>query len=136
MRLQPSFEDAERFRLILDAWIPCNRCWRCIRIGESRLVCEFGDVRPARGSENDPAWLHGVTKMLTRHWAVKMAATPAVLLGMAFAVACGSPAAAPAKPADKTEPVAKAPTSAPAAPAKDAPAKDAPAAAVKPSVSR
>ncbi len=74
--------------------------------------------------------------MLTRHWAVKMAATPAVLLGMAFAVACGSPAAAPAKPADKTEPAAKAPTSAPAAPAKDAPAKDAPAAAVKPSVNR
>src|SRR4051794_7949669 len=108
-------------------------------MGESRLVCECGDVRPARGSENDLAWLHGVTTMLTRHWAVKIAATPAVLLGMALAVACGSPAASPAKPADKAEPAAKAPTSAPAAPAKDAPAapaKDAPSAAVKPSVNR
>jgi ABC-type transport system substrate-binding protein len=58
---------------------------------------------------------------------------------MAVAVACGSPAASPAKPTEKAEPAAKAaPTSAPAA-AKQAPtaaAKEAAPAAAKPSVNR
>jgi ABC-type transport system substrate-binding protein len=77
--------------------------------------------------------------MASRHWALKIAATPAVLFGMALAVACGSPAASPAKPSEKAEPAAKAPaTSAPAA-AKEAPpaaAKDSAPAAAKPSVNR
>ena len=73
--------------------------------------------------------------MLTAHWALKVAATPALLISMAVAVACGSPAASPTKPAEKAEPAAKtAATSAPAAPA--APAKDAAAAPAKPSVNR
>ncbi|HEX3244568.1 MAG TPA: ABC transporter substrate-binding protein [Chloroflexota bacterium] len=65
--------------------------------------------------------------MLTPHWALKIAWTPVLIIGMALAVACSSSATPPAKPAEKAEPAAKAAaTSAPAVPAKDAAAPAAP----------
>ena len=65
--------------------------------------------------------------MSTPHWALKIVATPAMIIGLTLAVACSSSATTPAKPAEKAEPAAKAPaTSAPAVPAKDGAAPAAP----------